>query len=125
MKKKIIWYINNDFAIKSLTKTVMLRSSMKNIYDKNYKKIHRPKRGSTTEIMKFLRFYFEQQQLLLLYSSKQSNAKLSNSKDYINAIGISENGPNLDLLCVRQSDAAPFCENYAKLYFDTKHVKNT
>ena len=30
-------------------------------------------------------------------------------------------GPNLDLLCVQQSGAAPFCENYAKLYFDTKH----
>ena len=24
-------------------------------------------------------------------------------------------GPNLDLLCVQQSGAAPFCENYAKL----------
>ena len=124
MKKKIIWYINNDFATKSLTKTVMLRSSMKNIYDKNYKKIHRRKRGSTTEIMKFLRLYFEQQQLLL-YSSKQSNAELSNNKDYINAIDVSENGPNLDLLCIQQSDAVPFCENYAKLYFDTKHLKNT
>ena len=29
-------------------------------------------------------------------------------------------GPNLDLLFVRQSDAASFCENYAKLYFDAK-----
>ena len=33
-------------------------------------------------------------------------------------------GPNLDLLCVQQSGAAPFCENYAKLYFDVKHLKN-
>ena len=31
-------------------------------------------------------------------------------------------GPNLDLLCVQQSGAAPFCENYAKLYFDAKHL---
>ena len=30
-------------------------------------------------------------------------------------------GPNLDLLCIQQSDAAPFCEDYAKLYFDAKH----
>ena len=30
-------------------------------------------------------------------------------------------GPNVDLLCVQQSGAAPFWENYAKLYFDTKH----
>ena len=32
-------------------------------------------------------------------------------------------GPNLDLLCIRQSDAAPFFENYAKLYFDAKHLE--
>ena len=32
-------------------------------------------------------------------------------------------GPNLDLLCVLQSDAAPFCGNYAKLYFDAKHLE--
>ena len=31
-------------------------------------------------------------------------------------------GPNLDLICVRQSDAAPFPENFAKLYFDAKHL---
>ena len=32
-------------------------------------------------------------------------------------------GPNLDLLCVRQLNAAPFCENYAKLYFDAKNLE--
>ena len=32
-------------------------------------------------------------------------------------------GPNLDLFCVRQSNAVPFCENYAKLYFDAKHLE--
>ena len=32
--------------------------------------------------------------------------------------------PNLDLLCVQQLDAAPFCENYAKLYYDAKHLEN-
>ena len=26
-------------------------------------------------------------------------------------------GPNLDLLCVQQSDATPFCENYRKFFF--------
>ena len=31
--------------------------------------------------------------------------------------------PNLDLLCAWQSDAAPFCENYAKLDFDAKHLE--
>ena len=36
-------------------------------------------------------------------------------------MGTFTSGPNLVLLCVWQSDAAPFCENYAKLYFDTKH----
>ena len=32
-------------------------------------------------------------------------------------------GLNLYLLCVQQSGAAPFCENYAKLYFDAKHLE--
>ena len=32
-------------------------------------------------------------------------------------------GPNLDLLCIQQSDAVPFCENYVKLYFDAKHLE--
>ena len=32
-------------------------------------------------------------------------------------------GPNLDLLCVQQTGAALFCENYAKLYFDAKHLE--
>ena len=31
--------------------------------------------------------------------------------------------PNLDCLCVQQVDAAPFCENYAKHYFDAKHFE--
>ena len=29
----------------------------------------------------------------------------------------------LDLYCVRLSSTAPFCEKYAKLYFDTKHLE--
>ena len=32
-------------------------------------------------------------------------------------------GPSVDLLCVRESDATPFRENYAKLYFDGKHIE--
>ena len=32
-------------------------------------------------------------------------------------------GSNLDLLCVWQLDAALFCENYSKLYFDAKHLE--
>ena len=30
--------------------------------------------------------------------------------------------PNLDLLYVQQLEAAPFCGNYASLYFDAKHL---
>ena len=30
--------------------------------------------------------------------------------------------PNLHLLCIQQSDINPFCENYAKLCFDAKHL---
>ena len=32
-------------------------------------------------------------------------------------------GPNLDFSCVQQWGTAPFCENYAKLYFDAKHLE--
>ena len=31
-------------------------------------------------------------------------------------------GHILDLYCVRLSNAAIFCENYTKLYFDAKHL---
>ena len=32
-------------------------------------------------------------------------------------------GPNLDLICAQQSNAAPFCENYARLFFDAKQLE--
>ena len=32
-------------------------------------------------------------------------------------------GLNLDLFYIRQSNAAPFCKNYAKFYFDAKHLE--
>ena len=32
-------------------------------------------------------------------------------------------GPNLDLLCILQPNTATFCENYAKLSFDAKHLE--
>ena len=32
-------------------------------------------------------------------------------------------GPNLDLICIRQSNAVPFCKNYAKLYFAVQHLE--
>ena len=31
--------------------------------------------------------------------------------------------PNLDLLCIWESDTGHFCEIYAKLYFDAKHLE--
>ena len=31
--------------------------------------------------------------------------------------------PNLDLLCVQRSGAALFCENYKRLYFNSKHLE--
>ena len=40
---------------------------------------------------------------------------------YIYYIYIS--GPNLGILCIQQLDVASFCENYAKLYFDRKHLE--
>ena len=45
-------------------------------------------------------------------------------KEYINSVlFVNLTRPNLDLLCVWQSDAVPFCENYTKLYFDAKHLE--
>ena len=32
-------------------------------------------------------------------------------------------GPSVNLLCIQQSDAALFCENYAKFYFNAKHLE--
>ena len=32
-------------------------------------------------------------------------------------------GPHLDLLCVRESGAASFCENYTQLYFEVKPLE--
>ena len=32
-------------------------------------------------------------------------------------------GPNLDLFYVRLSNAVPFSENYAELYFNAKHLE--
>ena len=32
-------------------------------------------------------------------------------------------GHILDLYCVQLSNAASFCENYTKLYFDAKHLE--
>ena len=32
-------------------------------------------------------------------------------------------GHILDEYCIRLSSAAPFCKNYAKLYFDAKHLE--
>ena len=41
-------------------------------------------------------------------------------KDVFNACSA---GPNIDIFCVQLLNAAPFCENYAKIYFDAKHVE--
>ena len=40
-----------------------------------------------------------------------------------NEVFIGLAGPNLDLLCVRQLDAVPFCEIYAKFNFDAKRLE--
>ena len=32
-------------------------------------------------------------------------------------------GTNLDLFCVRESDAAPFCKIYTKFYVEAKHLE--
>ena len=34
-----------------------------------------------------------------------------------------QSGDILDLYCIRLLSAAPFCQNYAKLYYDAKHLE--
>ena len=45
------------------------------------------------------------------------------AKNCAQPLTITSPGPNLDLFCVQQSNAAPFCKNYAKLYFDAKPLE--
>ena len=54
-------------------------------------------------------------------SSVQGQQLQRGSQKFFWKVGCS--GLNLDLLCVRESDAAHFYENYAELYFDTKGVE--
>ena len=42
---------------------------------------------------------------------------------YVIWIISTKENPNLDLLCIQQLDAALFCENYVKLYFDAKYLE--
>ena len=42
---------------------------------------------------------------------------------FIKCIILAGTGYILDLYCVRLSNAASFCENYGKLYFDAKHLE--
>ena len=46
------------------------------------------------------------------YKDRGRRAKLLGNPVYI-----------LDLYCVWLSNVAPFCENYAKIYFDAKHLE--
>ena len=46
-----------------------------------------------------------------------------NGFGYICNDAITTAGLNLNLLYVQQSDTAPFCENYAKLYSNAKHLE--
>ena len=40
-----------------------------------------------------------------------------------NHVGCPPSVPNQDLLCVQQWGTVPFCENYAKFFFDAKHLE--
>ena len=54
---------------------------------------------------------------------KTFNATEINKIAFLKLVSISLPGPNLDLLCIRQSNAVPIQENYAKLYFHAKHIE--
>ena len=56
-----------------------------------------------------------------LQKIKLGSLKSIFSYSYI-LIPLAQSGHILDLYYVRPSNAAPFCENYAKLYFDAKRT---
>ena len=64
----------------------------------------------------------DRSQVLQLLNMRKIGIELKNYfiQDHL-VSGVTD--PNLDLLCIRQSDAAPFFEIYAELYFDTKHLQ--
>ena len=53
----------------------------------------------------------------------QSYSHISLNKSHCRRVSGAITAPNLDLLCVRQSAADPFCGNYANIYFDAKHLE--
>ena len=77
----------------------------------------------------FLQLYSNQ--ILCHFVSLDSNIGLTPSvfkkgtSDYKNKVKILVNIPGdmLDLYCIRLSNASPFRKNYAKLYFEAKHLK--
>lgn len=71
-----------------------------------------------------------------IHFSNKFFLKLRNEKQFNTPLNIVFNRPfrssgklkihgnwKWDLLCVRQSDAAPFSENYARLYFGAEHLE--
>ena len=54
---------------------------------------------------------------------KTFNATEINKIAFLKLVSISLPGPNLDLLCIRQSHAVPIQENYAKIYSHAKHIE--
>ena len=56
-----------------------------------------------------------------IYESTLATQKISRISLYYSS---ASSGRILDLHHVRLSNTAPFCENYAELYFDAKHLKN-
>ena len=56
-----------------------------------------------------------------IYESTLATQKISRISLYYSS---ASSGRILDLHHVRLSNTAPFCENYAELYFEAKHLKN-
>ena len=73
---------------------------------------------------KTLFFRFNTNKIIFSVAKTEVVLKKTSSKNFDTDLRIKLcTGPDLDLSCVRQSEAAPFFENYAELYFDTKHLE--
>ena len=76
---------------------------------------------TTFQNVLFLKLHMERSILVNQVINDQKNYRTDCYTSFFVKVYIP--GPNLDLLCVQHSDAALFCGNYTKLYFDAKHLE--
>ena len=80
-----------------------------------------------TKILEFNQYHKSDKAPFIIYAEpeclleKIDGCKKNHENSSATKVG-EHTGSSLDLPCVQQLDVAPFCENYAKFYFDTKMI---